>query len=208
MLNRFEVASLKERLAFDTLVKNYNLFNNNYKVNSTAYDGNDVYDYYIHKYNDNFSIIKRIFVEIKIRILSGSALEDARSNGWILESKKFNDLKRIAQIDPEASIIYVNFTPDGVYFYDLLKLEKEGSLKLTKKVMNRATMCSKIDKTNKGCYLLKSELAFKHYPFVWSDLIYDNNQKEILNKRQAEKLNMIIKDDMTSLSKAFKIFDK
>lgn len=207
-MNPFEIASIKERLAFDTLVSNYNLFSKNYKVNSTAYDGNDVYDYYIHKYNDNFSIIKRIFIEIKIRSLSGSALQDAQETGYILETKKFNDLKRIALIDPDASIIYVNFTPTGVYFYDLLKLEKEGKLILSKKVMNKATMDSKTKKVNKGCYLLKTELAFVHYPFIWSDRIYDNKQKEIMNKRNAEILDNVIKDDMTSLSKAFKIFDK
>lgn len=200
-MDNFEIASRKERLAFETLLENYNLFKNNYRVNGTPVDSNDIYDYWIHKFNENFSITQRIIVEIKIRNLSGSQLEDARENGWILETKKFNSLKKASEIDPEMKILYVCFTPDGTLFFDLKDLEEKKLLKVTKKVMNKATMNSIYEKENKSCYLLKSEWAVKTYPFIWDDRIYENKQREILAIAREEKINNIVKEDINILGK-------
>lgn len=198
-MDAFEIASRKERLAFDTMVKLYNVFPPNYRINPSPIDGHDSYDYWIHKLNENFSITQRYVVEVKIRSLQGSQLDDARENGWLLETKKFNSLKKMLEIDPEMKILYVCFTNDGTYFFDLLKLESQGLLKVSKKVMNKATMNSKTDKINKSIYLLKSEWASKSYPFIWDDRIY-NEEVERLKSIEEKKKN-IVKEDINILGK-------
>lgn len=197
--NKYEEASFKERLAFNTLIKLYNIFSKGYVVNSTPYCGMDEYDFYVHKINENFSIVKRIIIEVKIRSLTGNQLEDARENGFILEVKKYNSLKRMLKIDPEMSLVYVCFTNDGTYFFDLNKLEKDGNLKLVKKEMNAYTMEKERGKVNKGVYLLKPELAIKHFPFVWDDRMFDQEMNRI--KIKDEKKIEVVKKDMDIFTK-------
>ena len=167
--NPFEEASYKERLAFKNWRQLYKLFpEEKWTVFITPYDGVDVYDVLVQ--NNQY---KRIIIEIKIR--NEFATKCGLEEGFIYESKKHKSLSQVKDLDPENNtIMYINFTTNGTYVWNISKID----LKPIKKVMNKATMNSKSDKENKTTYLLKVEDA-KFYPYIYDDLQYWNDEKNI-----------------------------
>lgn len=165
---KFKEASYKERLAFNNWRKLYNLFPEaEWTILITPYDGDDVYDVLVQ--NRQY---KRIIIEIKIR--GERATELGLDEGFIYETKKHKSLSQIKDLDPDNNtIMYLNFTTKGTYIWNIDKLD----LKKTKMEMNKATMASN-EKENKSVYLLDAADA-KFYPYVFDDVQYWNDEKNI-----------------------------
>lgn len=176
--NKFEEASYKERLAFKNWRNLYNLFpEDKWTVFITPYDGSDVYDVLVQN-----SSYKRIIIEIKIR--NEFATKCGLEEGFIYETKKHKSLSQVKDLDPDNnSIMYINFTTAGTYVWNICKLD----LKSKKIEMNKATMESTTDKTNKTVYLLKSEDA-KFYPYIFDDVQYWNDEKNIDKEVKLSKM--------------------
>jgi hypothetical protein len=188
--DKFQEAAYKERLAFDNLVRLYNLFSKEkYSILKTPYDGMDEYDVLVQRHTKG-SIERRFIIELKIRMLSGDALQQAETDGYIFESKKYNSLKRIRDIDAAYNVaLYISFTPTGTYMWNINELEEKGLLKPIKKEMNKATMNSRDDKANKKVYLLKKEWA-KDWSYIWSEDQFNRclAEKEIEKQSIKEQL--------------------
>lgn len=182
-LNDFERSAYYERLAFENFIHNYKLFNDKDKwdILITPYYADDVYDVMITKHEKG-SVIKRYIIELKIREKS---FDD---EGYVYETKKHNSLTKIKNIDPEHNqILYINFTPNGTYVWNIDECLKE--YKPIKKEMNKATMTSRDDKSNKSTYLLLPVSA-KKYEYRW-DIGQYNKEVEIeKQKKIKEKENL------------------
>lgn len=181
----FAEAAYKERLAFKNLRSIYNLFpDDNHFIDIRPYDGMDEYDVLIQKHNEG-SILKRLITELKIRMLTGDALQQAEENGYILESKKYKALKRIQSIDADLNkCAYICFTPTGTYLWFIDDLDKKGLLKPVNKEMNRATMASRDEKIDKKVYLLKTEWAYKRWDYTWSEDQYIKSVADEVRKKK------------------------
>jgi hypothetical protein len=126
--NKFYERSLLERgylkLIFDKLPTAYD-----YKTWMTPAEGFDVYDGVIFRFEKGTSkLIDRMIVEVKVRSLYYDKL--------YLEKIKFEDLKKVRRsmdlktkkeclIDVKTRLIYINITPQGSFFFDLDKLQKD-----------------------------------------------------------------------------------
>ena len=125
---KFYEKSLLERgylkMIFDKLPTAYD-----YKTWMTPAEGYEVYDGVIFRFEKGTSkLIDRMIVEVKVR--------DKFYPELILEKIKFDDLKKIRRQmdtktkkecyeDVKTRLIYINITPQGSFFFDLDKLEKE-----------------------------------------------------------------------------------
>jgi hypothetical protein len=125
---KFYEKSLLERgylkMIFDKLPTAYD-----YKTWMTPAEGYEVYDGVILRFEKGTSnLIDRMIVEVKVR--------DKFYPELILEKIKFEDLKKVRRqmdaktkkeclIDVKTRLIYINITPQGSFFFDLDKLEKE-----------------------------------------------------------------------------------
>ena len=125
---KFYEKSLLERgylkMIFDKLPTAYD-----YKTWMTPAEGFEVYDGVILRFEKGTSkLIDRMIVEVKVR--------DKFYPELILEKIKFDDLKKVRRqmdtktkkecyTDVKTRLIYINITPQGSYFFDLDKLEKE-----------------------------------------------------------------------------------
>ena len=182
-LNDFEKAAYMERIAFKNFIKLYNLFEgDNFDIDIRPYEGNDKYDVLISKHNDG-SIYKRYIIELKIRD------KDFDSEGYVYETKKHKSLMDIKNLDGDNNeILYINFTPNGTYIWFIDRII--ANYKPIRKKMNKATMNSRSDKSNKGTYLLLPKDA-KKYEYRWdirqfNEKIEEEKRKEL--KKQS-KLN-------------------
>jgi hypothetical protein len=157
--NDFEKAAYMERIAFRNFIKLYNLFQGEgYDIDIRPYEGQDVYDVLVSKHNDG-SIYKRYIIELKIRD------KDFDNEGYVYETKKHKSLTNIKNLDPDNNeILYINFTPNGTYIWFIDRII--GNYQSIKKEMNKATMNSRSDKSNKTTYLLLPKDA-KHYQYRW-----------------------------------------
>ena len=126
--NLFYQKSLLERaylkMIFDKLPTTYD-----YKTWMTPAEGFEVYDGVILRFEKGTSIlIDRMILEVKVR--------DRYYPELIFEKNKYDDLKKVRRqmdtktkkeclIDVKTRIIYVNITPQGSFFFDIDKLEKD-----------------------------------------------------------------------------------
>jgi len=126
--NKFYEKSLLERaylkMIFDKLPTSYD-----YKTWMTPAEGFDVYDGVILRFEKGTSkLVDRMIIEVKVR--------DKFYPELIFEKIKYDDLKKARRsmdlktkkecfIDVKTRIIYINVTPEGSYFFDIDKLEKE-----------------------------------------------------------------------------------
>ena len=174
-LDDFEKSAYKERIAFKNFIKLYHLFEgDNFDIDIRPYEGNDYYDVLISKHNDG-SIYKRYIIELKVRD------EDYDEEGYVYETKKHRDLMDIKNLDPDNNeILYINFTPNGTYIWFIDKII--ANYKPIRKKMNKATMNSRTDKSDKGTYLLLPKDA-KKYEYRW-DMRQFNEEIEAKKQKQ------------------------
>lgn len=166
----FAEASYKERLAFQSIQKELNIFPEEFwTINQTPYEGNDTYDV-----NVQDKSYKSFIIEIKIR--GEKATEEGLLNGFIYETKKHNALLKIKSMDPNyINIKYMCFTTKGTYVWNV----EEIKLKKTKMLMNKATMSSTTNKEMKSVYLLDIKDA-EYFEYTWKDIKYWDD--EVVNK--------------------------
>ena len=155
--NRFEKSSFIERCAFKNFIKLYDGFKG-YHIEYTPFDGFDQYDVLLSKIEDGI-ITKRIFIEIKVR--------DKHYEEYFLETKKLNALRKTMKENyiENYTFLYLNFTPTGTYIWNTSITD---DLKVSKCVMNKATMNSRSEKVNKSKYDLPISMA-KHWHYTWDE---------------------------------------
>jgi len=142
-----------------------------------------IYDAFYFIYDENFKIIKRVFIEIKIR--------DEEYENYILEWKKWNDITNIAKKqlflnDDEYEILYINFTPNSTYLWKVKDMNKE---ELITKKMNKATSNSRFNKIDKKTWLLEKSVA-KQLKYILNDELLIN---KTYNNYLSNKVKEVIK---------------
>lgn len=195
--DEFIEASKRERFHFKMFVDKYNLFNEDdgYTTLITPVEGMDRYDALIQKYeSDTYMVEKRYIVELKVRMLSDDKIKRSREEGWILESKKLNDLKEIQELDPDNNdILYICFNNRYTMVWNITKMINNGKIGKTIKMdMNKATMDSRSNKINKNVYLLKEEDG-KRYEYTACEQSYlrnINKKNELKEGRKKDTLDM------------------
>lgn len=197
MNNKFEEASKKERFAFNQFIKLYNLYQSDkYEIFITPDDGYDSYDVLIQEVDlESGIIIKRWIIEIKIR--KERATHCGYEEGFILEKKKYNQLKKMKDIDSEKNeILYINFTTEETLVFNLSEIDIE----FERKFMNKATMSSKKDKVNKLVSLLNHNDA-KRYNYIFDEIQYRNNKYKIESENLINRKKSICKEDRLTIEK-------
>lgn len=131
------------------------LFPNTFKWDINFTTGKyDDYDAFWFIMDENQSIKKRVWVEIKWR--------DRAFDEYILEVKKLNQLKRLRDSmylkEDEVTFIYLNFTPDGTYMWDITSMKDSGETL----VANKATSDSRQNKINKKMIYLPEGKRFDY----------------------------------------------
>jgi hypothetical protein len=174
--DRFEEASFKERLFFDNLIEEFKLFSpEKWTYYKTSYLGKDTYDYFAQ----NKITGKKFYIEIKIR--------DRNWDGYVYETKKHKALMKLKNQDPNnTSILYVNSTPSGTYFWKIDDIIHK--YKTTLILMNKATMGGDNKKEKKSVYLLNPDDSSKKLDFRYLDkfmILYERKQNE-LNKPKSK----------------------
>jgi hypothetical protein len=167
--NKFEEASFKERLFFDKLIEEHKLFTpDKWTYYKTSYLGKDHYDYFaLNKITG-----QKFYIEIKLR--------DCRWNQYVYETKKHKSLMQLKNQDPDnTTILYVNSTPDGTYFWKIDDIISKYKTSIV--MMNKNTMDGKYEKVKKRVYLLDPNDASKHLKFRYLDKFmvqYENDEKK------------------------------
>lgn len=157
------------------------------KFRFEIFENNDKYAHYDAYYfvldHNTQSIKKRVWVEIKIR--------DRVFPDYFLEVKKWNNLEKernaLGLNKDEVVYLYLNFTPEGVYMWnisDIDKYEKE------KRLMNKATSTDRNNKIDKEIVNLKTNDAYKFDYYLNKDLILKRYTDKLLldiTKQQIKK---------------------
>lgn len=178
-MEKFTENSLKERDAIkksnilnifkDTMIKKNYDFSYEY---ITAYDGFDHYDAMqcFVKYENDKSEYLRFLIEVKVR----SEVYDE----MFLEFNKWKEMNKIKLlINGKFKLLYVNYTPEGTFIFDITEIEKYQLVTRTMKQYS-----SKESKSiNKKVFLLPKEMA-KIIPFVYNPDEFKPNYNEELNK--------------------------
>ena len=183
--NDFEKREAIGREAFKELKK---LYPNTFKWDIQFTTGDyDTYDAYWFILDENYSIKKRVWVEIKWR--------DSIYEEYILETKKLNKLIQLRKenfTENEVDIFYLCFAPDGTFMWKLNEsmLEDKKSLKA-----NKETSISRTNKIDKGVIFLKREDG-KRFEYIPTEkeiinLIFKNNMKKELIEEISVGLNNI-----------------
>lgn len=184
---KFRIASEKERFGFVQFLSHTKLFSStNWNILLTAVDGYDPYDALIQKVSGGGKhrgiVSKRYIIEIKNR--TGLSIYQTNTNeqeGWILEKAKYNKMKKVYDMDPEKNnMLYICFTLKGTLVWNLNDINEKD---VVKKEMNRATMASTEDKSNKTIILLKEEDA-KHYDYTFTEKDFKQEQLDIIARKR------------------------
>lgn len=147
------------------------------KFRFEIFENNDKYGHYDAFYyiidNDTQSIIKRVWIEIKIR--------DTHFDDYFLETKKWNNLekkrKELSLLKEEVVYLYLNFTPTGAYLWDISDI---SNLKKEKRSMNKATSANRNDKINKEINYLKTNNSYRFDYYINKQLILKRYTDELL----------------------------
>jgi hypothetical protein len=150
------------------------LFPNTFKwdINFTTgkYDDYDAFWFII---DENQSIKRRVWVEIKWR--------DRSFDDYILEVKKLNQLKKLRNSmflsKDDVTFIYINFTPNGTFMWDITNMEDSGDTL----VANKATSDSRKNKINKKIIYLPEGKRFD-YVINETQIIRDNQICDLLDE--------------------------
>ena len=136
----------------------------------------DDYDSFYFIIDENQQIVKRVWIEIKVR--------NRDFDNYILEKKKLKQLikkrKDMFFKNEEVSFLYISFTPSDTIIWDITNIDPD---KTEKMVMNKTTCESTTNKINKDIILL------------------DPKDGKILNYRINENLLMLKYDDNYLLPK-------
>lgn len=174
-----------ERCAWKEFNDSYKIFDNYNKI-VTPYDGNDSYDVFLYKIDNEGRMYNRIFLEIKVR--------NKNYNEWFFETKKYNAIlnmckKELYLKDDEYKILYLNFTEIGTLIWDT-DIIYENDMKVSTQMMNTTTFKSRIDKTLKSKYDMPTDKA-KHYKYIWDESHLEKHYKEYFYNEVEKKVKKV-----------------
>lgn len=148
----------------------------------------DAYYFIIDK--DTQNIIKRVWIEIKIRMET--------YNEYIVETKKINSLikkrKDMFFNEKDVTILYLNFCLDKTVIYNIDMIKDLPKKKL---MANKCTVISRTDKVKKSVIYL-NETHGKVMDFIIS-------KKEIDNRNKVNKVVNNIKKEIRGLNWLFEL---
>lgn len=160
---RMEAKGEIERFALNQLVNKLNNSKKHYyKLLATQTSKSISYDGQIFVFDKvSDTLLEKYLVEVKVRTES--------YDEYFLERKKLQSLrKQEKQISCKCGVgrfkkLYVNFTPNGVYMFDLDQMEQDNLLNQPiLREMNEVTVESTSKKVKKLVYLLNVKDAIKH----------------------------------------------
>lgn len=179
---RFEEAANYERFAFNQLQFIYNLFpTDKYDIRFTPSDGKEHYDVIVLRMKDGHTL-QRIFIEIKIRDFA-----DTKNEGYFLEKSKYDYLLNTRKLvgDENTKLFYINFTPEGTFVFDIDAVDPNS---FTTRSMNKQTVISTANKTNKKITYLKKDQAKKSYEYIFNKQQYLDYQKQEIEKARLKTI--------------------
>lgn len=165
MDNPYTMTSKIERIALNNIIPK--LFSGG-KISfyTTPDEGTDIYDGYVMKMDDNFSIIDRYIIECKVR--------DTFYPTLLLEKKKYESLRQKA-LESDAKIIYICVTPDGAFCFNLNKLITPDT-KWIKEQHWKSTQNKCAGKINKSVFYINIDQA-KKISYTTKDCQNEYNKK-------------------------------
>lgn len=166
MLQYFTEREYRERFALNNILSFLKRKDYDFNYTISPVETSTEYDLYFSYSKDGF-IKKRYYCEAKIRT--------QEYTNYVLEFKKLKSLQRLIRDnnleDDTTDILYINFTPNRTYVWNISKLINTNKLKLTDMVMNKQTSNSRMDKINKKVYLLEVEDA-TIFDYIYSEKEY------------------------------------
>ena len=135
-------SNFREWLGRTALNELKQLYPNLFKYRIFFTDGKyDPYDAHFYIINEKGEILKNVKIEIKIR--------DKSFPTYILEKKKLDSIRKRCEVnlkDNEYVILYLNFTPDGTYLWNITNLNTDNTSIIN---ANKATSSSRTHKIDK-----------------------------------------------------------
>ena len=178
---------------FNELVNKYNIFKSNeqftFRVYSKIEDTYSPYDIHIVKFDKNDKFIKSYFIEIKVRFESYTT--------YMLEKKKVDSFKKVKKelYGDDADFLYLNFTPDGTYFWNLNDLIDQDKVEYTNRNCNISSVENKGKRTKKVLFFSKEE--GRRYDYIFSMGRYESNIKQ--KQEECKKIHLVSKHSFTDL---------
>jgi hypothetical protein len=135
--------------------------------------------------DENGSIRKRVWVEMKIR--------DKVYDDYMLEKKKLSQInklkKELGLRDDEVSILYLNFTPEGTFLWDVSKIDPDT---INDKIKaNKATETSRTNKVDKSHIMLDKSKAYKFNYIINEQHIINIYYDQLLLSKTKEKIKKV-----------------
>lgn len=190
--NEFKKSGDKERYALVNLFNYLTTKQEDYSYNFAPSDSgvNIGFDGILTiKYKNSGTIAGYYIIEAKVRTQHYDQLifEKAKMNTLKKYKRQYDKYFKTNFSDKTIGILYVNFTPQASYIFDICTIEENNLLpKLTKKEMNKVTVASREDKINKQIYLLNLDLGIK-YKYIFNEEEYTNS----LFEEAQSKLNIV-----------------
>lgn len=155
-----------------------NLFK--YRIFHTS-DRYSAFDSYFFIIDENGSIKKRVWIEMKIR--------DRSFSNYILEKKKvvrlIEEREKSFLNKEDVLFLYLNYTPDATYLWNITDIDIDNTSRMR---MNRATSDSRTDKVDKNIILLEpSDAKALKYVLDPEGIIRKENERLLKRKRNAER---------------------
>jgi predicted secreted protein len=163
-----------------SLLKLQEIYPDLFKYNIELTNNDCIYDAFYHVYDENYKIIKRVFIEVKIRSID-----------WdkpYLEFKKWKSIKDLIEKtfylkEGEYDILYINFLPNSTYVWKIKDMDQSN---LITSKMNKATMASRSNKVDKKVWELDRSCG-KSLDFIFNEKQFIREEKlkdllEVSNK--------------------------
>lgn len=178
---------------FNELIKENNIFksdeNYSYRIHSKMGNSYSPYDIHIVKFDKNDKFVKSYFIEVKVRFESYPT--------YMLEKSKVNSFKKIkAELyGDEADFLYLNFTPDGAFFWSLNNLIDDDKVEYDKINCNISSVENKGKRKKSVLFFSKEE--GKRFNYIFS--MMDYNKKVRDEEEQKKKNKLVSKHSFTEL---------
>jgi hypothetical protein len=162
------------------------LFKHQIKFTQNKFDCHDAF--WIVYDEDTHKILKRVFIEIKIRT--------EEYEEYILEYNKVNKIHTFVQelglSKDEYEILYINFCPKNTLIWKISDIGRDLTCeKIIRKRMNVKTAVSRTDKVMKEVYMMSIKTA--------KTLDYSLNKVHLMTNYEMKYLLPLVKDKMKTV---------
>lgn len=188
LTSKFTEAGRKERYCLTELFNYLNFTNDTYKYSfsptsedeSIGFDGTLIIS---HKLTGTIKAFYLVEAKVRTKVYDTFVFEQKKLNTLKSYKRKLDKYFKAEYSDKTINLMYVSFTEEATFMYDLLTLIDNHLMpKLTKMKMNKVTVESRDNKINKHVFLLPQNIAVK-YKWNFNEREYNLSR---INKAQQE----------------------